>query len=62
MSTNIVPFKPKEIVEYEFRLSDQEINFMNRDSVVTNLDTNPDQERPTRPQIQIIKKNKDEDK
>ena len=33
MSTNIVPFQPKEIVEYEFRLSDQEINFMNRDSV-----------------------------
>ena len=33
MSTNIIPFKPKELVEYEFRLSDNEINFMDRDSV-----------------------------
>src|SRR5210317_1369170 len=33
MSTNIIPFKPKELVEYEFRLADDEINLMDRDSV-----------------------------
>lgn len=37
MSTNIIPFKPKEIVEYEFRLSDAEINFMDRASVKAHL-------------------------
>ena len=35
---------------------------MNRDSVITNIENKEEQERPTRPQIKIIKKNKDEDK
>jgi hypothetical protein len=30
---NIIPFKPKNIVKYEFRLADDEINLMDRDSV-----------------------------
>ena len=30
---NIIPFKPKNIVKYEFRLADDEINLMDRESV-----------------------------
>ena len=33
MSTNIVPFKNTNIVKYEFRLADQDINLMSREAV-----------------------------
>jgi hypothetical protein len=33
MSTNIVPFKGRNLVEYEFKLADEDINLMSRDAV-----------------------------